>query len=413
MKSLFATLALCPCLVAIPASAQLPGPSKPAAVSKLPALRVKGGQFVDPRGKAVPLRGVNFGAWLVMESHFAGFEFSDERGLFDTLSQRLGKADAQRVIEAWRANWITGDDFRRARQLGFNHVRVPFGYWLLEDDAAPGKYLAGGWTWLDHVVEWSEQAGIYCVLDLHGAPGGQSDAEHTGQKGRNALWRDPKMIKRATDLWEAIARRYKGRSNIAAFDLLNEPMGAPGNEPIAAVQLAFAEAIHRADGNRVVIVEDGYRGLDKLPKPTGKFHDSLAVSLHVYPTMQKEGSPELHEAFFREKPATYERELKRLDAPLYIGEWSIIQEKSGGEAMMRRYVEEFDRRGWSWAVWIFKQANRDPVHGYWGFYRNKKPIEMPDVATDTAEQLIAKMQQFRTDNMALYEPMQRAVAAQR
>ena len=72
---------------------------------------------------------------------------------------------------------------------------------------------------------------------------------------------------------------------------------------------------------------------------------------------------------------------------------------------------QFDRRGWSWAVWIYKQASRDPVHGYWGFYRNTKPIDVPNAATDTAEQLVAKMAQFRTENMALYEPMQRAVAA--
>lgn len=375
----------------------------------LPALRVKGAQFVDSTNKPVPLRGVNLGSWLVLESHFAGFEFTDERSLFDDLSKRLGKPAAEKVIEAWRENWITAEDFRRVRELGLNHVRVPFGYWLLEDDAAPGKYLATGWAWLDRVVTWSEQAGIYCVLDLHGAPGGQSDAEHTGQKGRNALWRDPKLIKRTTDLWEAIARRYKGRSSIAAFDLLNEPMGAPGNEPIATIQLALAEAVHRGDPQRIVILEDGYRGLDKLPKPPGKFRDSLAVSAHVYPTMQKEGTPELHEAFFREKPAVFERELKRIDAPLYLGEWSIIQEKSGGEAMMRRYLEEFDRRGWSWAVWIYKQANRNPVHGYWGFYRNTKAIDMPNLTSDTADQLVEKMKQFRSENMAVYEPMLRAV----
>ncbi len=388
--------------------AQLTRPAAPAA-NALPALRVKGGKFMDPAGKPVVLRGVNLGCWLVLESHFAGFEFADDRGLFDSLAQRLGKPGAERVFEAWRENWITAEDFQHVRDLGFNHVRVPFGYWLLEDDAAPGKYLPGGWAWLDRVVAWSEANGIYCILDLHGAPGGQSEAEHTGRKGRNALWRDPKLIKRTAELWEAIAKRYKGRTAIAAFDLLNEPMGAPGNEPIAAVQMALAEAVHRGDPNRIVLVEDGYRGLDKIPKPPGKFHDSLGVSAHAYPTMQKEGSPELHEAFFKQQVPVWERELKRLDAPLYVGEWSIIQEKSGGEAMMRRYVDEFDQRGWSSAVWIYKQANRDPVHGYWGFYRNDKGIDMPNPAADSVEQLIGKMKQFRTENMVLYEPMQHAV----
>ena len=77
--------------------------------------------------------------------------------------------------------------------------------------------------------------------------------------------------------------------------------------------------------------------------------------------------------------------------------------------MMRRYVDEFDHRGWSWAVWIYKQANRDPVYGYWGFYRNTKGIDTPNVTSDTTEQLVTKMKQFRTENMELYAPMQRAV----
>jgi hypothetical protein len=44
-------------------------------------------------------------------------------------------------------------------------------------------------------------------------------------------------------------------------------------------------------------------------------------------------------------------------------------------------------------------------------YRNDKPIDMPKPGTDTAEQLIAKMAQFRTERMALFEPMQRAMKA--
>lgn len=392
------------------AQAQLPktGPAA-AAGTALPALRVKSGKFVDATGKPVLLKGVNFGSWLVIESHFAGFEFPDERSLFDTLTARLGKPGAEKVMEAWRANWITGEDFKRARDLGFNHVRVPFGYWLLEDDTAPGKYLPNGWAQLDRVVAWCEAAGIYCVLDLHGAPGGQSEAEHTGRKGSNALWRDPKLIKRTAELWEAVARRYKGRTAIAGFDLLNEPMGAPGNEPIASVQMTLAEAVHRGDPNRIVIMEDGYRGLDKLPKSTGKFHDCLAVSAHAYPTMQKDGAPGPHEAFFRDQTGVWEKELKRIDAPLYVGEWSIIQEASGGEAMMHRYFDEFEKRGWSSSVWIYKQANRHAVQGYWGFYRNNKDLDLPNLATDSVEQLVAKMAQFRTENMVLFEPMQRAV----
>lgn len=399
--------------VALFAVALSPILAQVAANAKLPPLTVAGTKIVDPNGKAVPLRGVNLGSWLVLEPHFSGFEFRDEKTLWATLDRRLGKAATERIREKYRAVWIGPKDFARVRDLGFNHVRVPYWWGMLEDDAAPGKFLDSGWKWLDAAVQWSEQAGLYCVLDLHGAPGGQSKADHTGEKDRNAVWTNPALQRRTAAIWSAVARRYKGSSAIAAFDLLNEPMDPPDNRILVSFQMELARAVRRVDPRRLVIVEEGYRGLDKLPTPTGRDRTGLTYSQHYYPTMGVNNpTPEVHERFLRETMPKIDREQTRFALPLYIGEWSVIQDSAGGGSMTRKHIDALDRRGWSWALWLYKQANKVPVRECWGFYRNAKPIAMPDIQRDSAERILDKLEQFRTENMVVYEPLRKAMKAE-
>jgi endoglucanase len=235
-----------------------------------PALKIKGTKLVDEKGAMVQLRGVNLGCWLLLEPHFLGMSFRDEKSLWTGLERRLGKVKTEEIRAAFQAAWITADDFHNVKKLGLNHVRVPFPYTLLTSDDAPSVYKNDGWKRLDDAVKWSEEAGIYCVLDLHGAPGGQSNAEHTGERDRNKLWSSPINLQRTVKLWQAIAKRYKGRKAIAAFDVLNEPMGAPDAKTMLAFQFQLFRAIRDIDPQRLVIVEDGYKGMERFVPVTGK-----------------------------------------------------------------------------------------------------------------------------------------------
>ena len=381
-----------------------------ADAPKLPVLHIAGTRIVDGSNKTVALRGVNLGTWLLVESHFSGFTFEDEKSLRDKLEQRFGADKTREIFDAYRAAWIAEDDFTRIKELGFNHVRVPFYYGLLESDAKPGVYRDDGWKWLDKAVDGSEKAGLYCILDLHGAPGGQSTAEHTGEKNHNIFWTDTAMQNRAIALWTAVAKRYRGRSCIAAFDLLNEPMGAPNGKVLVTGQLELAHAIRKVDPGRLVIVEDGYKGLQNFGPLTGADKAGVIYSQHNYPTMTKPASPDTHEQFLKERFPAFAKEQARFAQPLYIGEWNVIQEASGGGPMARKHIEAMDKQGWSWALWIYKQANKSPVRECWSIVRNDKSIDMPNIETDTAEQIIAKFDQLKSSNMVVYEPLKKAMA---
>jgi glucan 1,3-beta-glucosidase len=385
----------------------------PAEEGTLPALKIKGTKIIDADGKPVLLRGVNLGNWLLLESHFSGFAFKDEKSLWNGLQTRLGAERMRAIREAFRAAWITADDFERIKKLGFNHVRVPFWFGLLEDDERPGKYRDDGWAWLDNAVEWSEKAGLYCLLDMHGLPGGQSKADHSGEKDRNAYWSDARLQKRTLDLWTAIAKRYKGRNSIAAFDLMNEPMGAPDARTMIAAQFTLLRAIRKVDPNRLVVVEDGYKGLQNFAKLTAPDKGGVIFSQHHYPTLTAPATPDVHEAFFRDKFPQFAKEQARFDQPLYIGEWNVIQEAAGGGPMARKHIEQMEARGWSWALWTYKQSNKDPVRECWSLYRNNKALDLPNLEQDGAEKIITKFALLKTENMVIYEPMQKAVTGEK
>ncbi len=374
----------------------------------LPPLRIQGTNLTA-LGQPIALRGVNLGGWLALDPNFCGFDFPDEKSLWSSLTTRLGDAKARAIREAFRTAWIGPQDLKRIKDFGFNHVRVPFYYGLIEDDAKPGEYREDGLKWLDSAVEWSEKNGLYCVLDLHGAPGGQNKEVHSGEKNRNALWSDVAMQKRTMDIWKALAKRYKGRPSIAAFDVLNEPSGAANAKQCVNAQAEIAHAIRAIDPSRLVIVEDGNLGMKIFPKLMGKDKYGIIYSQHHYPTLVSDKpTVDVHEEFLKTKFPAYALDQVHFDQPFYVGEWNVIQETAGGGPMVRRHVEAMDAQTWSWAFWTYKQASKTPVRECWSIVRNGKPIDVPDMEKDSAEEILAKFRQLRSENLVMYKPIEAA-----
>jgi glucan 1,3-beta-glucosidase len=373
-----------------------------AAGQALRPLHVAGTSLVDDQGHAVVLRGVNFGNWLVLETYFYGTAFPDERTLWSNLQKRFGAAGMEQVKEAHRSSWITAADFARVRALGLNAVRVPF--W--------SDYSAEGWKWLDFAVQSCEAAGIYCILDFHGLPGGQSVEDHTGASGRNQYWNSPEDHKRADDIWRAIAARYKGRAAIAAFDLMNEPMGAPDDASLVAASGELIDAVRSVDPDRVVAVEDAYRGLDMFPTPSSKGWTNVVFSEHHYATFgDPDPTPQKVQDYIATAFGKADVQQKRLDAPVFVGEWNVMDKSAGGTAMTRYYIDQMGQRGWSWAIWTYKQTKPQgvPADEFWSFYRNESPIALPDFDKDSLADILSKVRALRTENMVLFGPMRDGV----
>ena len=127
--------------------------------------------FEAPWRPVPPFTGVNLGGWFVLEpwmqrSLFEGTGADDEYGLL----RALGPRASARLLARHRNTYITRDDLRWLLAAGVNAVRVPVGYWVLEDDP---PFLAAGGI-LEEALSWCDELHIAAVVDLHGLPGGQS-----------------------------------------------------------------------------------------------------------------------------------------------------------------------------------------------------------------------------------------------
>ena len=208
-------------------------------------------------GEPVLLRGVNLGGWLVKEGyilHFPGEALDAPSEIDRAIVDLAGPVEGPRLLEEWRAQWMTQADLAEIHALGFNSVRLPLHYDLLWDlaRAAPRPE---GFAFLDEVVGWCERQRLWLFLDLHCAPGGQNAGNISDSDGVARLYGDPASQEATIGLWQAIAARYRDRGAvIGGYDLLNEPVYQPG-VLVARFLERLARAVRAADGRHLIVLE--------------------------------------------------------------------------------------------------------------------------------------------------------------
>src|SRR6266481_2078395 len=185
----------------------------------------RGKLIISPDGKPLLLKGINLGNWLLPEGYMFKFKQTNSPRLIQTaISELVGEDEARRFWKTYRDNYITREDIAFIKQAGFNSVRVPFSYRLFVSEG-PGPKLEGpGYELLDRVVDWCRKEGLYVILDMHAAPGGQTGDNIDDSFGYPFLFVDERSKLATIDLWKRIAERYKDETTVIGYDLLNEPI---------------------------------------------------------------------------------------------------------------------------------------------------------------------------------------------
>ena len=385
------------------------GCARVGCAADLPWLRADGSRIVDAGGKPVVLRGVNLGGWLVEEIWMMPFASKPPEGsrfkpitdyttLWGTIDARFGAAETHRLRTALRNAWLSEADFDRFRAAGFNCVRLPF---LHDQMNEPG----GLFPWLDRAIGWAEKRGMYVILDLHGAPGRQSKDHHTGEAGVNRLFHDPVMVARTEEVWKQVARRYRNRPAVAAYDLLNEPMGAPTNSTLYLVQDRLYRAIRSVDSRHLIIFEDGYKGIENMPDPAVAGWQNVVYSIHSYKFDAK--SEQDHRQHLQWLVGAVEKKQKERPVPFFLGEFNL--EPHGTPEVIATFVKTLTGKGWSWSLWTYKVAGPPGGRSLWGWYYVPRGVQVLDPYRDSPAELVRKMEQVRTENMQEHQELGRAL----
>jgi glucan 1,3-beta-glucosidase len=228
------------------------------------------------------LRGVNLGGWLLLERWLQQRVFADTDAVDERSFSAHWGSHAESVLRRHRETYITRDDFVWLAAHGLNAVRIPFGYWLL----APEPPFVGGADILDEALRWCGELGLMAILDLHGLPGGQNGAQHSGQGGRFDWPEHEQHRQRSLDVLEEIARRWAHVPCVRGIGLVNEP--SP-EIPASLLDAFYREAYRRIRKHmpyeRVAVVIPAFPE-SRLPEFHGRYppheFENVITDLHYY-----------------------------------------------------------------------------------------------------------------------------------
>lgn len=311
-------------------------------------LRADGPRLVDDDGQEIILRGVGLGNWLLPEGYMWRLPTAGDRPrrIESMVRELVGGEMSREFWDRYRDRYISQADIRRIRDEGFNSVRVPLNARFLLEEGEPPRCRESALRLVDRLIEWCATHGLYVILDLHGAPGGQTgtnidDSEHD----RPDLFTDERNQRLTVALWRMLAERYRDRRNVAGYDLLNEPLPAAHAVLYGEVMPLYrriTKAIREVDARHVIILQGVHWATD-WSIFTERIDDNLMLQFHKY-----WNNPDT------ESIARYLDKREQWKVPIFMGE--------GGENNTDWYAGAFrlcEDHGISWNFWTWKKMDTD------------------------------------------------------
>jgi len=175
------------------------------------------------------------------------------------------QAPSARQIQFTR---FTREDFEQIKSLGCDVIRLPINLHFMTD--GPPNYQIDPlfYTFLDQVVDWTEELDIHLILD-----------NHTFDP---SVATDPQVGEVLVKVWSQMAQHYKDRSESLYYEVLNEPHGI-ADSLWGAIQGKVIQAIRAEDPVHTIIVGgtdfNSYRKLQSIPIYDD---DNLIYTFHFY-----------------------------------------------------------------------------------------------------------------------------------
>jgi aryl-phospho-beta-D-glucosidase BglC (GH1 family) len=234
------------------------------------------------------------------------------------------------------------------------------------------KWLEGALKHLDELLPLCKELGVLAVVDLHTPPGGRDEANDC------RLFQEKRFQDKFLEVWDKMARRYKGNAAVWGYDLVNEPVEGPVGEGLMDWQdLAekTAKLVRAIDPDHAIIIEPApWGGIDSLQYLTPINVPGVVYSAHMYQPFQFTHQGVFNNPVGVEYPGMiagkqWDKDRLRLafkpvvdfqkdyGVHIYIGEFSAIRWAPNDSACtyLRDVVDIMEEHGWDWAYHAFRE----------------------------------------------------------
>ncbi len=379
-------------------------------------LKISGSHIINQDGEAVQLRGINVGGWLVTENWMNGVTDVNDAGggrlSLEALEARFGEERADTLIQTWRNNFITESDLDSIQIIGFNMIRVPFGYRNLQNKDGSWKRTSSGeidFGWMDWIVAEAAKRELYVLFDYHIWKGQEQGMINDGSDAGKDFWNTayeyiscgPDDETRAAQrehsitLWKEVLQHYKGNATIAAFELLNEACAGTW------ASMFLYDALRELDSDRIFMIWG-----DPMEQTANWYNVMYGPHVYELTGPSFDDDKEKIDAHIAEM----ETQKSEYNVPYYTGEFHLFNGNKDDHAKAQEYLlRQYAEHEISWSKWTYKGVDI----GGWALvnYRGEARV---DLANDSYESILQTWQSLSTiktyPNSLLLEQLKAAVA---
>jgi endoglucanase len=324
-------------------------------------VHAEGRNIVDADGNPALMRGMGLGGWLVPEGYMLHTISQSPTTIRNDIIDVIGVEGANQFYAAYHENYVTREDIAELAEWGFDHVRMPFHYNMFS--TARGSWNDWGFEVTDSLIAWCSDVGMYVILDMHCAPGGQNGGPISDSDGTARLWLADSNKSHTIEIWEAIAQRYADEPWVGGYDLLNEPVlpdGVTAHE-LRSLYSSIRNVIRAVDNNHILFIEGNWYATD-FTGLTPPFDINMSYSFHKYWSTNDQGSIQ-----------SYLNLRGQNNVPLWMGETG-----ENSNTWFYDAVQLFEDHDIGWCWWTTKKvdtitspysasrpSNWDLLRNYW------------------------------------------------
>jgi cysteinyl-tRNA synthetase len=286
---------------------------------------------------------------------------------------------------------ISRQDVQDVRNLGANLINASYpGLFTIEP---PFREDPTAIEYLDNLVTWSEEVGIFVVIHFRTGPGRNGAAIVLEGDPVFDVWTDQAAHDAWIEMWRFTAERYRDSPVVAGYDLMVEPhpntlLDPDGESDPQSVQeemdntlldwnvfaREITDNIREIDPETPIIVNSlnwGSAAWFPVLEPTGD--SRTAYSLHAYDpdvyVLQEEGESSFHypdevedygetiifdKEWLNENYHPVRQFAEQYNVPIYVGEFGALRWVPNAVDYLRDQMDLFEAYGWNYAVYVWR-----------------------------------------------------------
>ena len=196
----------------------------------------------------------------------------------------------------------------------------------------PRVLKPSGFKHLDRAVRLCAKHGVYTILDLHTAPGGQNGGWHSDSGTHIAnFWIHKDFQDRVVWLWTQLADHYKDEPWIAGYNILNEPAD-PSHTGLIHFYDRVERAIRAIDRRHILFLDGNTYATDfsAFPEDAKVRWPNTAYAIHDYSVFGFPKSPAPYDRTPEQRHRmlrSYQKKREWMDARglcVWNGEWGPV-----------------------------------------------------------------------------------------